>query len=40
VGLDQANQLTPRHQKFHFLEKLAFASSLGNKFKSSCTEGF
>jgi hypothetical protein len=38
-GLDQASQLSPRHNKIHLVKKLTLARSLGDKFKSGGGEG-
>jgi len=38
-GLDQLSQLQPRHNKFHLVEKLTLAYSLGFQFKSGRGEG-
>ena len=38
-GLDQASQLSPRHNKIHLFEKLTLTRSLGDQFKSGGGEG-
>jgi hypothetical protein len=38
-GLDQASQLSPRHNKIHLFKKLTLTRSLADRFKSDGSEG-